>query len=106
MPFRIGSSIPPRIWQFGLELMDVAVPIEQFMPALEDLLTLTAEHRGLANVLVHPDPFGNSTAAEYLDFYRAVVALISARPDCWVATYGAVADAMSLYESRVAGTSG
>lgn len=104
MPFRIGSAGSSGVWQFSLQLMDVAVPLREFGPALEDLLHITAQHGGLATVLVHPDPYDNATAEQHLDFYRLVVSTIMSRPDCWVATGSAIADAMSRYEAQVTST--
>lgn len=102
MPLRAGETGPAGIWQLGLELMDVAVPMRDFISALGDLLLVAAKYRGAVNVLVHPSPFDNATAHEHLDFYEEVVALIAGQSDCWVATGSSIVDAMERYAARVA----
>jgi hypothetical protein len=102
MPFMATGPGPRGVWQLGLGLMDVAVPMSDFIPSMTELLRVTAEHGGAANVLVHPNPYDDATPAEHLAFYEEAIALVATQSDCWVTTGSSIVEAMNQYASRVA----
>lgn len=94
--FRTGTSWPYRpfdrdrgevipIWEFGVHLMDKALPDARC--ALEGaaaLLDRVAAVGGCAVLLFHPCPPPWATTQEYLAFYRDLLGLIADADGAWV----------------------
>jgi hypothetical protein len=88
--FRSGSAMPYQpfdlttgrvlgLWELELHLMDVSVPLDDFVSLLGLLLDRVRNVGGCASVLLHPSPCADLTAKQYLKLYDRVVSWIQCR---------------------------
>lgn len=111
--FRAGTTFPYaldtapdmalRLWEVGLHLMDVAVERAEFVDNLGRLLATVRETGGAASLLIHPNPYGDTTAEEHLVFYRRALDTVGQyAPEAWVTTVSDVIAAARSHADIVA----
>lgn len=112
--FRSGSAMPYQpfdmttgrvlgIWELDLHLMDVSVPLDDYVSLLGVLLDRVRDVGGCASVLMHPSPCSNRTAKEHLELYDRVLDQIATYEDAWVTTPSAVVGRMTDYARALTG---
>jgi hypothetical protein len=110
--FRSGSAMPYqpfdltagrilRLWELELHLMDVSVPVDDYVSLLGVLLDRVHDVGGCASILLHPSPCADLTAKQYLELYDRVLDKIACYTDAWVTTPGAVAVRMADYVRKL-----
>lgn len=110
--FRSGSAFPYipfdlevgrriELWELELNLMDVALPVDEFGEAVERLLCAARGVYGCASILVHPTPYGNMTVKSSMRHYESTLDRIMACEDAWVATASQIAAAMGIFRDRM-----
>jgi hypothetical protein len=100
-PFDLTSGRAMSLWELELHLMDVSVPIDDYVSLLGVLLDRVRDVGGCASVLLHPSPCADLTARQYLQLYDRVLDVIDGYQDAWVSTPSAVARRMTDYVGRM-----
>jgi hypothetical protein len=92
-----------NVWELGLHLMDVAVHRPGLQAAVAGLLEQIAETGGVASILIHPNPYGESTAGEHLELYDAILDTVTSYRAAWVTTSSAIIQAWQAHAEVVGG---
>ena len=86
-PFDMNRDRPVAVWEIGTHLMDSGLASLEAIPqAVRKLLESVSAAGGCLTLLFHPSPPLESTVGEYLATYEAVLDMLAARDDAWVAT--------------------
>lgn len=100
-PFDLECDRPFLLWELELQLMDVAVPVADFLAAASTLVDLVAQTGGCAGILLHPTPWDDQTVSQHRELYRSLLRLLSGRDDIWVSTPSAIVAALTHYATVV-----
>ena len=102
LPFRVATgSHDDNLWELGLHVMDVAVGSGGLSSAVDGILGQARAIGGVASILIHPNPMGNSTAADHVTLYKQVLEQVASFDDAWVTTGSNIIEAMHVHRAQV-----